>query len=230
MLTRLRASFEHERRFVADASHELRTPLALLRTSSSSLCGARDAAGARGGASLRVRRDRSALATRRRPAADRKSRAGVAADPASRRGRQNAPHRNRIAPSPPRGVARPHRLDGRDGRRRRGRQRSSRSGSRTSSRTPSPMGKVTSASSQRDATASSSCTWRMPGRAFRPRSSIARSTASAVPTTRAAAAGRGSASHRRPDRRGARRQGGRREQRGRRGRVAGAPPANLGSS
>ncbi|MBA3841489.1 MAG: HAMP domain-containing protein [Actinobacteria bacterium] len=32
MLTRLRASFEHERRFVADASHELRTPLALLRT------------------------------------------------------------------------------------------------------------------------------------------------------------------------------------------------------
>ncbi len=32
MLDRLRASFEHERRFVADASHELRTPLALLRT------------------------------------------------------------------------------------------------------------------------------------------------------------------------------------------------------
>jgi two-component system, OmpR family, sensor kinase len=32
MLTRLEASFEHERRFVADASHELRTPLALLRT------------------------------------------------------------------------------------------------------------------------------------------------------------------------------------------------------
>ncbi len=32
MLARLRASFEHERRFVADASHELRTPLALLRT------------------------------------------------------------------------------------------------------------------------------------------------------------------------------------------------------
>ncbi len=32
MLERLRASFEHERRFVADASHELRTPLALLRT------------------------------------------------------------------------------------------------------------------------------------------------------------------------------------------------------
>jgi len=32
MLARLHASFEHERRFVADASHELRTPLALLRT------------------------------------------------------------------------------------------------------------------------------------------------------------------------------------------------------
>lgn len=32
MLSRLEASFEHERRFVADASHELRTPLALLRT------------------------------------------------------------------------------------------------------------------------------------------------------------------------------------------------------
>ena len=32
MLERLEASFEHERRFVADASHELRTPLALLRT------------------------------------------------------------------------------------------------------------------------------------------------------------------------------------------------------
>jgi two-component system, OmpR family, sensor kinase len=31
MLARLHASFEHERRFVADASHELRTPLALLR-------------------------------------------------------------------------------------------------------------------------------------------------------------------------------------------------------
>jgi two-component system OmpR family sensor kinase len=32
MLARLRASFEHERRFVADASHELRTPLTLLQT------------------------------------------------------------------------------------------------------------------------------------------------------------------------------------------------------
>ena len=32
MLARLEASFEHERRFVADASHEIRTPLALLRT------------------------------------------------------------------------------------------------------------------------------------------------------------------------------------------------------
>jgi signal transduction histidine kinase len=32
MLARLEASFEHERRFLADASHELRTPLALLRT------------------------------------------------------------------------------------------------------------------------------------------------------------------------------------------------------
>ncbi len=32
MLGRLQTSFEHERRFVADASHELRTPLALLRT------------------------------------------------------------------------------------------------------------------------------------------------------------------------------------------------------
>ena len=32
MLERLETSFEHERRFVADASHELRTPLALLRT------------------------------------------------------------------------------------------------------------------------------------------------------------------------------------------------------
>jgi signal transduction histidine kinase len=32
MLDRLRAAFEHERRFVGDASHELRTPLALLRT------------------------------------------------------------------------------------------------------------------------------------------------------------------------------------------------------
>jgi signal transduction histidine kinase len=31
MLARLHASFEHERRFLADASHELRTPLALLR-------------------------------------------------------------------------------------------------------------------------------------------------------------------------------------------------------
>jgi signal transduction histidine kinase len=31
MLGRLEASFEHERRFVADASHELRTPLALLK-------------------------------------------------------------------------------------------------------------------------------------------------------------------------------------------------------
>ncbi len=31
MLERLQLSFEHERRFVADASHELRTPLALLR-------------------------------------------------------------------------------------------------------------------------------------------------------------------------------------------------------
>ena len=32
MLSRLHASLEHERRFVADASHELRTPLALVRT------------------------------------------------------------------------------------------------------------------------------------------------------------------------------------------------------
>ena len=32
MLDRLRASFERERRFVADASHELRTPLAVLKT------------------------------------------------------------------------------------------------------------------------------------------------------------------------------------------------------
>ena len=32
MLTRLEASFERERRFVADASHELRTPLAVLKT------------------------------------------------------------------------------------------------------------------------------------------------------------------------------------------------------
>jgi len=32
MLGRLESSFEHERRFLADASHELRTPLALLRT------------------------------------------------------------------------------------------------------------------------------------------------------------------------------------------------------
>ena len=32
MLARLRASFERERRFVADASHELRTPLAVLKT------------------------------------------------------------------------------------------------------------------------------------------------------------------------------------------------------
>jgi signal transduction histidine kinase len=32
MLDRVRAAFEHERRFVGDASHELRTPLALLRT------------------------------------------------------------------------------------------------------------------------------------------------------------------------------------------------------
>ncbi len=31
MLVRLQESFQHERRFVADASHELRTPLALLR-------------------------------------------------------------------------------------------------------------------------------------------------------------------------------------------------------
>ena len=31
MLSRLEASIEHERRFVADASHELRTPLALLK-------------------------------------------------------------------------------------------------------------------------------------------------------------------------------------------------------
>ena len=31
MLARLESSFEHERRFLADASHELRTPLALLR-------------------------------------------------------------------------------------------------------------------------------------------------------------------------------------------------------
>jgi two-component system, OmpR family, sensor kinase len=32
MLARLQASFERERRFVADASHELRTPLAVLKT------------------------------------------------------------------------------------------------------------------------------------------------------------------------------------------------------
>jgi len=32
MLDRLRRSFEHERRFVADASHELRTPIAVLKT------------------------------------------------------------------------------------------------------------------------------------------------------------------------------------------------------
>ena len=32
MLSRLQASFERERRFVADASHELRTPLAVLKT------------------------------------------------------------------------------------------------------------------------------------------------------------------------------------------------------
>jgi signal transduction histidine kinase len=32
MLARLEATFEHERRFVADASHELRTPLTMMRT------------------------------------------------------------------------------------------------------------------------------------------------------------------------------------------------------
>jgi signal transduction histidine kinase len=48
MLARLQASFERERRFVADASHELRTPLAVLKTEL-------EAALRRGGHSAEVR-------------------------------------------------------------------------------------------------------------------------------------------------------------------------------
>ena len=42
MLDRLRASFERERRFVADASHELRTPIAVVKTELETACARSD--------------------------------------------------------------------------------------------------------------------------------------------------------------------------------------------
>ena len=78
-----RRSFEHERRFVADASHELRTPLALLRTELElALRRPRTQAELEAGAALGRRGDGAALAARRGPAADRARRPGRAAGPA----------------------------------------------------------------------------------------------------------------------------------------------------
>ena len=84
MLARLEASFEHERRFVADASHELRTPLALLEPSSSSRCAGRDRARARADARPLGRRgDRAAHRLAEDLLLIARGRPGPAADPAA---------------------------------------------------------------------------------------------------------------------------------------------------
>ena len=110
MLARLEASFEHERRFVADASHELRTPLALLKAELElALRRPRIARGARERARVGGRGDRAAHAARRGSAADRARRPGPAADPARASPRRRGPRPGPRALRRPRRVARTRR-------------------------------------------------------------------------------------------------------------------------